>query len=290
MKNEIGKQYEEDGVFKASARLHQSKYRANMLKVDFDEYGNRIIDQDAIRLLNYYPRLNVRSALRKRFPSYSKERDADMLRSEHIPFNFFAPFVFDKELGRQMIKAAFEIKFKSIHEIKFEYAPKPKVDYLDDGTSFDIYIEYLDLKNEVSGIGIEVKYTEKDYSIGKTEKVNVENLESNYWKVTNSSGAFHDDSKSALITDPMRQIWRNHLLGLSMILRNEIEDFTSIILYPLGNKHYHHIIPEYQSLLRKPFRDQVRGCTYEKFIGLINGRDEVLKWKDYLAQRYLVTA
>jgi hypothetical protein len=47
---EIGKQYNKDYAFMASARLHQSKYRAETLKVECDEYGNRLNENDAKNL------------------------------------------------------------------------------------------------------------------------------------------------------------------------------------------------------------------------------------------------
>ena len=75
----FGPQYERDAEFKAAARLYQSKYRAEVLGVDFQDYGNRLTDADAKALLNYYPELNCRKALRKRYPSYSRKRDADLL-------------------------------------------------------------------------------------------------------------------------------------------------------------------------------------------------------------------
>ena len=50
----IGPQYEPDDYFKAAARLHQSAYRANVLKVDFDKYGNRLTEWASRALLNYY--------------------------------------------------------------------------------------------------------------------------------------------------------------------------------------------------------------------------------------------
>ena len=89
----IGPQYEHDDHFKAAARLHQSAYRAKVLKVGFDKYGNRLTEWAGRALLNYYDGLGVREALRQRYPTYTKSRDADMLRSEHIPFNLFAPLI-----------------------------------------------------------------------------------------------------------------------------------------------------------------------------------------------------
>ena len=288
MMHELGKQYEKDNKFKASARLHQSKYRADTLKVDYEEYGNRLTDRDAKNLLNYYDGLNVRTALRDRYPRYSRHRDADMLRSEHIPFNFFVPLKNNPLLAKRLIENAFGIACSSIKEILIEYAPDPKEAYLDDRTSFDAFITYLHPQHGLSGIGIEVKYTEGKYRIGKTEKEKVENHQSSYWKMTRTSGVFQDGGDPTLASDSLRQIWRNHLLGLSMVQQNEIHHFTSIILFPLGNKHYRRAIPKYQSLLKEDYHSQVRGCSYRKFIDSIDGNNEILRWKEYLHNRYLV--
>ncbi len=50
---ETGRQYAPDDSFKAAARLHQSRYRAEVLGVGFDGYGNRLLEGDARGLLNY---------------------------------------------------------------------------------------------------------------------------------------------------------------------------------------------------------------------------------------------
>jgi len=60
----IGPQYEPDDHFKAAARLHQSAYRVKVLKVGFDEYGNRLTESASRALLNYYDGLGVREALK----------------------------------------------------------------------------------------------------------------------------------------------------------------------------------------------------------------------------------
>ena len=137
---EIGEQYAFDDDFKRKARLHQSKYRAEVLQVAWQDYGNRLKDDDAQEggLLNYYDQLNSREVWKKRFnSSYSRKRDADMLRSEHIPFNLLAPLGTDKQLAITVIHRAFGIVCQSIDSIEIEYAPKPRSDFLDDGTAFD---------------------------------------------------------------------------------------------------------------------------------------------------------
>lgn len=63
----IGPQYAYDDPFKAAARLHQSNYRLRNLNVDYADYGNRLTDADGRALLNYYDRLGVREAWKKRY-------------------------------------------------------------------------------------------------------------------------------------------------------------------------------------------------------------------------------
>ena len=69
---------------------------------------------------------------------------------------------------------------------------------------------------------------------------------------------------------------------------NKLDDFYSIILYPSGNRHFTKVIPEYQSFLNELSRQKVFGCTYEEYIQAIQGNEEILKWKQYLSDRYIV--
>ncbi len=289
MKYKIGKQYELDDCFKRAARLHQSKFRRDILSVNFNEYGNRLLDIDANRLLNYYDHLGVRSSLRERYPKFFKKRDADMLRSEHIPFNLFGPLKNNFRLAKSIVSAAIEIEIETVTKIEFEYAPQPKEKFLNDGTAFDTYVEYKSYNGNVCGIGIEVKYTEKSYKIKKSEIINVENLNSRYWTLTRDSGMYVDSTQRNLVFDDMRQIWRNHLLGISMIARRVVDEFTSVIVYPSGNEHFQKAIPEYKALLTNSNKGKLRGCTFERYIESIDCADEKIKvWKNYLNKRYIV--
>lgn len=113
-----------------------------------------------------------------------------------------------------------------------EYAPEPKESYLNDGTAFDTYFEVIKAGGKKCGIGIEVKYSEQAYPVGKTEKVNVGDHDSPYWQTVRSSGSFLDADDSVFGSDSLRQIWRNHLLGLSMIQRGDVDEFYSVTLFP----------------------------------------------------------
>lgn len=260
---DLENKYPTDDPFKAAARRHQSEYRANVLRVEYNDHGSRLRDADAQAFLNYYDGFHVRQVLRKRYSKFSKMRDANILRSEHIPFNLFAPLVQGESLTQRIIEKAFGIKAYPPFQLDFEFAPSPKTAYLNDGTAFDTFVRFWTPDGAHIGIGIEVKYTEREYPIGKTEKANIADPQSRYWQVTEQSGAFHDHSQKKLPADALRQIWRNHLLGLAMTQSHDLHDFYSVTIYPAGNTHFEKAIPYYQSQLTEPSRDKVIGCTYE---------------------------
>ena len=290
MTKDIGPQYELDDSFKAAARLHQSNYRARVLKVDYSEYGNRLPDVDGRALLNYYDGLTVRETLRRRYPEFSKERDADLLRSEHIPFNMLAPLAGRPALTRIVLKEAFDLELNGPFEMEIEWAPPPtdKCKYLGDMTSFDTFVKGVGANGEQVGVGIEVKYTERGYRIGKSEAGRVRDRESTYWVTTRESGLFVGGGCDQLAEDDLRQIWRNHLLGLAMVRQNVIARFVSVTLYPAGNKHFTHALTKYQSHLEETAQKSVRGCTFEQYIDCLRGDSEIEAWKQYLMARYLI--
>jgi hypothetical protein len=182
---DIGPQYKLDSPFKAAARLHQSNYRAKVLNVDYMEYGNRLTEADGRALLNYYNGLGVREALRERYPVYSQKRDADLLRSEHIPFNMLAPLASRPALMQLVLCEAFGLELSQPFQMMLEWAPSPAEKYLGDMTSFDAYIQGRNANGELVGLGIEVKYTEREYKIGPLEAERVRDRESTYW-ITNT--------------------------------------------------------------------------------------------------------
>lgn len=283
-----GTQYKRDDEFKAKARLFQSKYRAEVLEVEFQDYGNRLTDSDAEALLNYYDKLNSRKVLRQRYPNYSRKRDADMLRSEHIPFNLLAPLDTNREVASNIISEAWNIDCAKIQLIEIEYAPSPKEKYLNDGTAFDTYLKVTLKNGNTCGIGIEVKYTEKAYRIGKTESINVNNPDSLYWQTAKSSKDFKKSDNKLFGTDDFRQVWRNHLLGLKMKQVDDVDEFYSIILFPNGNKHYHNVVSDYIYHLTDEAKPYLIGCTFETFISSIQGTSEFEEWKEWLNKRYII--
>lgn len=286
---DVGPQYANDDPFKVAARLHQSRYRASVLRVGYDTYGNRLEPSAALGLANYFDGLGVREALRRRYPNYSATRDADMLRSEHVPFNLFAPLAARARLAAVLLERMTGVAFSSGPELQFEWAPTPEGNYLGDKTSFDAYFSGLDEQGRRLGVGVEVKFTEGAYAIGRTEARRVRDIESPYWVITRSSAAFLEDRRNDLATDELRQIWRNHLLGLSMLRHRELDRFVSVTLYPAGNRHFAEALPRYRACVEPALTTDIVGITFEDYVSWLPETDELRAWKDYLRDRYIVT-
>lgn len=294
---DIGKQYEkgdnrtDPSGFLRKARLHQSNYRANVLRLECDTYGNYLIKEDAKKGFNFYDGFNVFKAVEE-YRSYNKPLYANMLRSEHIPFNLFVPFRSNLEYCKKVFNVYFKNTINSIDIIKIEHPPSPKEKYLNDGTSFDAYIEYKHIDNTKGIIGIEVKYTEKEYKLvpnSKQEK-DVNNPTSRYYEVTKQSDLYFPEAIDLLKTDLYRQVWRNHILGASILMEDkEFKHFTSLTIFPKGNKHFAHTSEDYIKFLKN--KETFLPLTFESFLETCDKLcpDASFKsWINYLYERYIV--
>lgn len=301
--------YKGDKPFKRAARTKQSTFREETLKVPFDpenrygRYGAFLLSEDAERGLNFCEefRAEILKRIKERYPSLSSEQHdglyANLLRSEHIPWNIFVPMdadrvaaakVFDNIIGPNVVD--------EVTDIRIEWAPE-KSRNLNDNTSFDVFIEYMS-KGEKCGIGIEVKYTEQGYPWGKKEYREVmENDHSRYAEVTRSCGFFKDEINSKplretdLCMDDFRQIWRNHILGASMLSKPnpQITRFHSITLFPSGNPHFLVVLPQYQEFLTVYGASTFGYITFEDLFKLLRAYYHGAsfdKWIDYLENRY----
>jgi hypothetical protein len=264
------------------------------LRVGFEKYGNRLQRKDGERGLCFYSGFGIFQAV-QRHRSYNERLYCDLLRSEHIPFNFFVPFEKDKSFCRQVFDELLNHTIKSIDEIRIEYAPKDPEKYLNDKTSFDAYIEFTHQDNRKGFIGIEVKYTEREYELkpGSKEERDVNDPKSRYSLVTQDCGIYKPGAIAELRSDKYRQIWRNQLLGESMLIvdHEKFKHFTSLLLFPKGNTHFVQASKDYVNFLATN-QHRFLSLTYEDFIAICRAHcpnDDFFKWLEYLSERYIVT-
>jgi hypothetical protein len=292
--------------FKKDAKKHQIEFRKKYISKESNTHETWLTDDDAKKGKNFYHGFSIFDTMKNRSPKFYPSLYSDMLRSEHIPYNLFIPFrqdlvfcknVFNKLLGN-CIKAIDEQTFlggADTTNIKIEFAPKPNTKYLGDRTSFDAYIEYTHKDNTKGIIGIEVKYTEREYKLkkGSTEEKTVRDQKSAYYKISEASKIYKPGALNVLPTDNFRQIWRNQMLAEKIKIEHKDRIFhsTSMTFFPSNNKHFVDTSKEYLAKLIEPSNKFV-AVTYENFIAACMKccppNKEFENWIDYLSKRYLI--
>lgn len=289
------KTYRLDDAFKAKARAHQFAFREQILNDYYDEKNPQVILSPNAARQGLIFCATYRELIRQKVKRFDTSAlFSNMLRSEHIPFNLFVPMEEDLDNARRLFSTIIHTEISIITHIYIEFAGyADRTMYLNDGTSFDAYIEYVDSNSQKGAIGIEVKYTENGYPIGKKEQRDICDTHSPYRLMTRESGYFIPDLDISILlkANHLRQIWRNHLLGYAMIARGDIQQFHHIHLYPQGNTHFHlHALPEYKSLLTPKGQDSFIDLTYEGLFDMMSQHftsDKQKEWISYLYQRYI---
>lgn len=312
--------YGGDSEYRKSCRQHQAWFRENILHLKMgrnhstrqgtnetaEEFEHRRITEtdiailtnaDAARLMNFVPEYQeeIGKALCKDRGKIPTDFGlmANMLRSEHIPWNIFVPMMTDLDAA---VKCFSEIlphrDIRTIRDWKIEYAPNT----IQDKTAFDFYVEYETPKGGTGVIGIEVKYTEEGYSVGNKEFAMMQNPVSAYSITTRNSECFINNDPMQFNNPDYIQLWRNHILGLAMLQQGMTDFFDSLTLYPTGNAHFHSsggrvgVIEAYEKLLTEKGQNTFHAITYENFfcsLGKYYKSRKNIAWLEYLDKRYI---
>ena len=288
------KEYKPDDKFKRWARALQFAYREDVL-CDFNEYRAPQVllsEENAKRGLIFYD--GFRDLILSKVGNVATQLTANMLRSEHIPYNLFTPLETMPEIAADLFSRMIDVPIKQIKSIKIEYAGTgDKSMYLNDRTSFDAFVSYITPDGKNGGIGIEVKYTENEYPLGKKEGEDIESKNLLYREMTRESGYYIPglDIKMFLTAHHLRQIWRNHILGYSMKHKGDVDIIHHVHIYPEHNEHFHnYALPEYRTLLTENGNESFKTITYENYFDMLDcyrGNAKISDWVKYLRKRYL---
>lgn len=265
------------------------------------EYENILSDTDAKNGANFYCHNNSEEwQLLKDWAKLDNGKRVDftgaglknMLRSEHIPYNMFFPLEKIRTSEPEALNSFIEklldntIKVDKVSRIKIEFASDlDKSKLLDDNTSFDAYIEYLD-GDKKCGLGIELKYTEKSYPYGNTEQKRMWDANSEYNKLSVRSGYYKSNKIEKLRDNTLKQLWRNHLLGIKLVDVNELNQFHSVHIYPEGNIYQKDACDMYIDCLNDEKKQSFVPVTFEKFTSVAKDAFGNQSWIEYLEDRY----
>ncbi len=157
----------------------------------------------------------------------------NLLSSQPMCFNLFAPLAMDLKLATRLVSAmpGFET-VTAVTAVKLEYAPS-KETMLNDGTSFDAWIEYCRDNGWYGFIGIETKLTEpfsqKNYECNEYYRRWMNDAEG--WWLPGSETRFADKAYN--------QLWRNHLLARALQYQpgsRYDESYSVALSHPLDRK------------------------------------------------------
>jgi hypothetical protein len=254
-------------------RFHQSWYRANILRVPCGVgpkrmsktyYGNMLREADGERGVNFLtPQIfdGVRRRLAIRRGAIDEFRLlCNLLSSQSMCFNLFAPLVEDLRLAKDLIRALLPEEIGRVRKVWLEFVPEPARDYLNDRTSFDVYIYYTRPDGERAFIGIETKLSESF-----TQKVyaNPRYLE---WTRQEDS-PWPQESWSSLLEPQFNPLWRNHLLAIALKNASPL-GFSAgrlMLVYHPGDVHMQETLAAYRALL-KPEDDTFLAISLDQLV------------------------
>lgn len=297
MKKLIGEPVDSDNTFTHKARMLQGWYRAFVLNLSQgtgpNEKDDRLLPNMIPKSGELQPKANfLNDVIHQVVMERVKKRDIggtieeyrlfhNMLSSQPLAFNLFAPLSVDAELATELLQKIYPDEVKQVKNIIIEYAPVPADEYLGDKTAFDVFIEYEAVSNKLCFVGVETKYTEpfsqKGYSNDRYEALS---------RLPDSPF-----SKPVEELKMFNQLWRNTLLAYSL-LKHESRKYHNghaLLLYMKSDDQITKMLSGFESCLKQPnqsfknldisdFVDLLRGCNLDRSLS---------KWIEDFSLRYL---
>lgn len=256
-----------EGGFKKRMRLHQGWWRACVL---LEPEGEHPLDNDK-KVCNTIAEgeSNQKNFLMERIFEVAKEtiqqrRDEDrgmiqenrlfnnLLSSQPLCFNFFAPLKLDKKLALQILQRFFP-EVTAVKEITFEFAPLEN--YTDDNSAFDVAIEVC-VGEKTGLIGFECKFTDS-FSAPVYDKPA-------YKGIFESSSLFRN-KYADYIQSRFNQLFRNQLIAESLAQKKEYDFLRTGLFCHQDDLSAIQIAQEFQNMLNNG-REVFRIVTYRDFI------------------------
>lgn len=244
-----------DTEWQARLRALQSWYRENVLQTEAGLDRNQrprgnLLPAEARRGLNFLTPA-IADFVEEWLPSAKETRaliDEDrlwrnLLSSMPLAFNLFVPLRNDLGLASRVFELVSDGRVSRVTGIDFEYSPgRGDIRYTEDGTAFDVYVEFVTESQAKGFIGIEVKYHE-DLRSDKAEK------RERYSQIAKEMNCFHESRLNQLHDPPLGQIWRNHLLAGSLKIEGPYQEGQFAMVYPSTNLACGQAVEEYQECL-----------------------------------------
>jgi hypothetical protein len=203
----------------------------------------------------------------------------NMLSSQPMCFNLFAPLQTNPELAAEVCRALIGCTVDRVLDVRFEWAPSPVVNHLNDKTSFDCFIEYQALGGQLGFIAVETKLT---------EPFSPKRLDDRGYRRWMTPDSPWGDPRCTQVTKPSHnQLWRNHLLAWSLLQEPHLgyrAGHVVVVHHPLDGK-CSGIVAGYRSLLRDP--SMVHDLPLDVLLASCERAEASARWVQHFRVRYL---
>ena len=285
----IGPQPKSDGPFRRDMRLHQSRYRHQLLNVPYGPwrangacYGNMLAEDAAEKGLNFLTpeifELAKKRIAEKRGGVQRFRLLRNMLSSQPMCFNLFGDLALDHDLGTVLLSALLRTPVERLCAVRFEHAPQPVSEYLNDRTAFDAFVEY-ESQDGLGFVGIETKLSEpfspKEY------------YKPEYLRWMTGDGPWEPDDLKVYKQRKFNQLWRDHLLAWAVLHHKESKyDHGCLAVVHHGEDHAcAKTIKEYCGHLRDHGTTTLRSFQLDQIVS--TWRDLAPRWATRFTERYL---
>lgn len=189
----------------------------------------------------------------------------NLLSSMPLAFNLFVPLKLELVRATSALHELIPGFAGTVTHVLFEHSPgRGSPQFLADYSAFDVFLRYRTPEGRTGFVAIEIKYSE-------SMREPVPQMRERYDAVAERSELFHDPFEPALRSNPLQQIWREHLLAQSMLDAKLFDEGCFVIIAPQHNYHVHQATSAYRSHLEPPEAHKVRflEITLEKLIEVL---------------------
>jgi hypothetical protein len=167
----------------------------------------------------------------------------NLLSSQPLCFNLFGELQQDLDLATAVFSDITSGRVQNVTSIEFEESPgRGDARYTGDNSAFDVYVTFKTPDGGNGFIGIEVKYYENLMESAATHRPR-------YDEVAEIMGCFEALKLTSLKSQPLQQIWRDHLLVGALSHVGAYDDGFFAFLYPRGNLNCAGAVAQYRACL-----------------------------------------
>lgn len=299
----------QDSNFANYAKLLQSKWRNKkgypIAKLNGStNYGHFIETDFAINEEVNFLTENIRKLVIEELETKETVQEyiyENLLSSKSLCYNLFGELHFNHELATTLFKKVFpkstspySEKLPEIGEVTsvlFDYSPyKTNNNFAGEPSYFDVFIEYTSDEGKKGFIGVDVKYAETLLEEADKATETYKKYENDYLKLA-TEDLFLQENLENFKKPPLFQLWRKHLLVLSILKNNLYKEGFFLFLFPDGNDECYKEANLYRAQQKFPYRwNEHQTGNYWRFLDdFIDNLDELVNqdWTRELKERYL---